>query len=182
MQSFTNRKCFLPHVRRYHRYFDIVSVATITNQCCYSQVEHQQLSTCAGRWRDAHVSVIDQYGLSQLISQPHFMLMHLQKLAIQTRQCSRELQGSLCITAFVPTQTTWAVPMLKAGKAYQAAVKGKPGHDLGPPHLHIAMALLEALLADREATGRAEQEGAAAQHLFLQDLHQKVLTAEGFRP
>ena len=78
------------------------------------------------------------------------MCMHLQKLAIQTSQQSRETTGSQLTTAFVPIKTAWAKAMTTAGRLYQESVKGRPGHDLGPPMNHIAMAMVESMLTTLE--------------------------------
>ena len=74
------------------------------------------------------------------------MLLHLQKLSIQTVQNTREIAGALFVTCIVPIATAWAKGPVAAGKAYSEQVKGYPGHQLGAPWPHVAHALLQGIL------------------------------------
>ena len=112
------------------------------------------------------------------------MCIHLQKLAIQTSQQCRETTGSQLTTAFVPIKTVWAKAMTTAGRLYQESVKGRPGHDLGPPMNHIAMAMVESMLSTLEEMAKVPgNEGALQHHTFLLELAQVLQPkgSEGFQ-
>ena len=94
------------------------------------------------------------------------MVLHLQNLSLQTVLTTRELSGCLHTTIMVPIGTQWAAKPAAAGKAYAQAVKGNPGHDLGPPWPHTAYQLLMAMTETLLALGANKEQ----QHKFLVDL------------
>ena len=94
------------------------------------------------------------------------MVLHLQKLNLQTVLTTRELSGCLQTTILVPIATAWAVKPAKAGKAYAQAVKGNPGHELGPPWPHAAYQLLMSMTESLLEMGGPKEQ----QHKFLVDV------------
>ena len=103
------------------------------------------------------------------------MTGNLQKLALQTKQETRELARSLFITGLLPISTPWGKPPVQAGKDYHQEVKkAGAGHDLGPPFLHVAVSLCESML--KAVKERADEHWGK----FLQELVQQFIHDEGF--
>lgn len=72
------------------------------------------------------------------------MLARVQKLSLQSAQAGRATAGSLWTTCLAPS-TLIGIPEAKAaGARYHEATVGKKAHGLGPPHLHLFAAFLEA--------------------------------------
>ena len=92
------------------------------------------------------------------------MLPAMLKSNLQISQQVRLLQGVCFRTWMLPQQH----PVVKAAKAagvtYDNAAKAAgPGHQLGPPHCHIAMAVFEALNKSlKEGVAREGSDGAGA--------------------
>lgn len=56
----------------------------------------------------------------------------------------RELEGAMFETVAMPMDHPIIAAAKEASSAYAAAVKGRPQHEWGSPHVHVAAALLEA--------------------------------------
>ena len=95
------------------------------------------------------------------------MIVHLQKLGIQANQTLRDQAGCLYTTALMNIECNWLKRPLAAGTRYQEEVKGKPGHGLGPPHLHVGMALLQGMLEELAQLAAKDQAEWKNDHDFI---------------
>ena len=70
----------------------------------------------------------------------------LMKLSLNTEQRNRELEGAVYTTVLIPRGSPVCMAAMQAGATYaQEAKKNPMSHGRGPPHIHVGLAVLEAL-------------------------------------
>ena len=77
------------------------------------------------------------------------MIQLLLKMCLQSHQTQHAMAATIWTTLLLPTKWQSTRAALAAAKQYDQTVKaaGK-GHNMGPPHLHVALAFLEQILAE----------------------------------
>lgn len=76
------------------------------------------------------------------------LLEAVAKLSVATATDLREVQGIAYRTYLLPAQHALVAAMQAAGKAYhEEAARDPRGHSLGPPHIHVWLALVRCLLS-----------------------------------
>lgn len=68
------------------------------------------------------------------------------QLTLQNTVQLREVQSAVLISFRLSQEAEIYERMAEAGRLYAEGVKGNPGHGLGPPHAHVAAAMLERLV------------------------------------
>ena len=99
------------------------------------------------------------------------MVPLLAKMALNAAQKIREHHGVLFETYMGPASCEVSKVMEAKGKEYSSATKGQRGHGLGPPHIHVWAAMVQALAAHEEVAGELRGK--------LNRYHSEKLAAEG---
>jgi hypothetical protein len=77
------------------------------------------------------------------------------KMQLQQAQMLREHQGVLFDVVFMDTDSEVVLAMQEKGASYSEQTKGVKGHNMGPPHLHVFDAMIQALLKKKDSIGLA---------------------------
>lgn len=110
------------------------------------------------------------------------MMVHMQKLTIQGQQTQRDMAGCLYTTVIVPIETEWTKKPLAAGARYAEAVRGNPGHGLGAPHIHVAVAMMSALQEEVVKLTLRDQPKWEPFQLMLNELMSHLKGDQGINP